>query len=194
MEWQKYPKSRRSIRMWQPETLDNINCHTFPGMGDKTLKDILLHDPTLQFFFVPKVLIHPAHLNSFIVLCNGVESSFMAYACISKFGNHLARNAIMSWSLWVVCTLLVVAMAACQSCRPACHACCDALRLCQLLSNQPPFKSWALPPLGRSVPPHPRLQGLLRRWSRLQRDPCWGSARQRHGGGGGGCWSRAGRT
>ena len=44
-----------------------MKCHTFPGLGGKTL-DILLHDPTLQFIFVPKVLIEmPAHTNSFVV-------------------------------------------------------------------------------------------------------------------------------
>jgi hypothetical protein len=56
MDWQKYPKSRMSIKIRQPETLDSIKCHTFPGMGDRTLKDT---SRTIQFFFVPKVLIHP---------------------------------------------------------------------------------------------------------------------------------------
>ncbi len=82
MDWQKYPKSRTPISIRQPETLDSIKCHTFPGMGGRPL-DILRHDSTLQFFFVPKVLIEPAHLNSFIVLCNGAESDFMACACTS---------------------------------------------------------------------------------------------------------------
>jgi hypothetical protein len=54
MDWQKYPKSRTSIRIWQPETLDSIKCHTFPGMGGRTLEDILLHDSTLQLFFCAK--------------------------------------------------------------------------------------------------------------------------------------------
>ena len=68
MDCHKYPKSRTSIRIQQPEILDSIKCHTFPGMGGKTL-DILLHDSTLQFFFVPKVLIEmPAHTYSFIVI------------------------------------------------------------------------------------------------------------------------------
>ncbi len=82
INWQKYPISRMSIRIQQPETLDSIKCHTFPGMGSKTL-DILLHYSTLQFFFVPKVLIEQALLNSFFVLCNGVKSDFMACACMS---------------------------------------------------------------------------------------------------------------
>ena len=48
MDWNKYPKSRTLIRIRHPETLDSIKCHTFPGLGGKTL-DILLHDSTLQF-------------------------------------------------------------------------------------------------------------------------------------------------
>ncbi len=55
MDWQKYPKSRTSIKIWQPETLDSIKCHTFPGMGGRTL-DILLHPLNSSIFFVPKVL------------------------------------------------------------------------------------------------------------------------------------------
>jgi hypothetical protein len=51
MDWHKYPKSRTLIRIRQPETLDSIKCHTFPGLGGKTL-DILLHDLTLQFWRV----------------------------------------------------------------------------------------------------------------------------------------------
>jgi hypothetical protein len=64
---QKYPKSRTSIRIWQPETLERIKCHTFPGTGGRTL-DILVRTIQLfNFFFVPKVLIEmPAHTNSFI--------------------------------------------------------------------------------------------------------------------------------
>ncbi len=81
MDRQKYLKSRLSIRIQQPETLESIKCHTFPGMEGRTL-DILLHNSTLQLFLVPKVLFEmPAHPNSFIVLCNGVESDFMACAC-----------------------------------------------------------------------------------------------------------------
>ncbi len=64
MDWQKYPKSSTSIRIRQPETLDSIKCHTFPGMGGRILEDILMHDSTLQKTIVPKVLIEPAHLNS----------------------------------------------------------------------------------------------------------------------------------
>ena len=77
MDWQKYPKRRKSIRILQPETLDSIKRHTFPVMGGRTL-DFPLHDPALQFFFVPNVLIEmPAHTNSFIVLCNGLKSEFL---------------------------------------------------------------------------------------------------------------------
>ena len=43
--------------------------------------DILLHDFQLFNFFFAKVLIEmPAHTNSFIVLCDGVKSDFMACA------------------------------------------------------------------------------------------------------------------
>ncbi len=67
----KYPKSRTSIRMLQPETLDRIKCHTFPGLGGKAL-DILVYDSTLQNKIVPwgkgfKIEM-PAHTNSFIVI------------------------------------------------------------------------------------------------------------------------------
>ncbi len=83
MDWQKYPKNRKSIRIRQPETLDSIKWHIVPGMGGRTL-DFRLHYSTLQFFFVPKVLIEiTAHKNSFIVLCNGVKSDLMACACTS---------------------------------------------------------------------------------------------------------------
>ncbi len=40
--------------------------------------------------FVPTVLIESARLNSFIVLCNGVESDFMAWAC--KLGTTELTN------------------------------------------------------------------------------------------------------
>ncbi len=75
MDLQKYPMS---IRIRQPGTLESIICHTFPGMEGRTL-DMIVHNSTLQLFLVPKVLIEmPAHTNSFIVLCNGVEWDFMA--------------------------------------------------------------------------------------------------------------------
>ncbi len=82
MHWQKYPKSRTSIRIRQPETLDSIKWHTFPCMGGRTL-DILLHALNSSKKIVPKDLIEPAHWNSFIVLCNGFESGFMACVCTS---------------------------------------------------------------------------------------------------------------
>ncbi len=79
MDWQKYPKSKKSIRIRQPETLDCIKCSTFPGMGGSTLY-IILHDSTLQFFCAKDFIEIPAHTNSFIVLCNGVISDVMACA------------------------------------------------------------------------------------------------------------------
>jgi hypothetical protein len=33
MDWQKYPKSRKSIRIKQTQTLESKECPTFPGMG-----------------------------------------------------------------------------------------------------------------------------------------------------------------
>jgi hypothetical protein len=33
MDWQKYPKSRKSIRIKQPKTLESKTCPTFPEMG-----------------------------------------------------------------------------------------------------------------------------------------------------------------
>ena len=69
----------------------------------------------------------------------------------------------------------------------------DTLSLCQFNSNQPPFKLLAVSQSGRSAPPHPRLQGLIRSRPQLHRDPCWCLGRRRHGGGGGRCWSCAWR-
>jgi hypothetical protein len=34
MDWQKYPKSRKAIRIKQPQTLESKECPTFPEMGD----------------------------------------------------------------------------------------------------------------------------------------------------------------
>jgi hypothetical protein len=66
MDWHKYPKSRKSIRIQQPETLYIITCHTFPGLGGKTL-DIARLDSSI--FFAQNVLIvMQAHTNSFIVI------------------------------------------------------------------------------------------------------------------------------
>jgi hypothetical protein len=62
----------KSIRIRQPETLDSIKCHTFPGMGGRTL-DILLHTLNSSIFCVPKVLIQLAHLNS--LLCFALASN-----------------------------------------------------------------------------------------------------------------------
>ncbi len=46
MDWDKYPKSRKSIRIQQPEILDIITCHTFPGLGGKPL-DIALFNSSI---------------------------------------------------------------------------------------------------------------------------------------------------
>ncbi len=54
MDWHKYPKSRKSIWIQQPETLYIITCHTFPGLGGKTLDIELFYS---SIFFGPNVLI-----------------------------------------------------------------------------------------------------------------------------------------
>ena len=68
--------------MKQPKTLESKTFHTFPEMGGGTfIKHLELDLPGLIFAFscVQKVLNEePAHTNSFIVFCNGVESGFMA--------------------------------------------------------------------------------------------------------------------
>jgi hypothetical protein len=90
MDWQKYPKSRTSIRIRQPETLDSIKCHTFPGIGGQTW-DILLRNSTLQFFGVPKVLIEPTHTNSFILCAlNRISMHTVCILCaINVIGVHV---------------------------------------------------------------------------------------------------------
>ena len=37
VHWQKYPKSKKLIRILQPETLNCIKCPTFPEMGSSLL-------------------------------------------------------------------------------------------------------------------------------------------------------------
>jgi hypothetical protein len=48
----------------------------------------------------------------------------------------------------------------------------DALSLYQFNSNQQLFMLLTVSQLGQSVPPHQRLQGLLRSRPQLHRDPC----------------------
>jgi hypothetical protein len=73
MDWQQYPKNRKSMRIQQPETLDSKKCPTSPGIGGKTTCIFFRTTQLLlQFFCVPKVLIEkPAHTNSFI--CVGLQ-------------------------------------------------------------------------------------------------------------------------
>ncbi len=84
MDWQKYPKNRKSITIQQPKTLDSKTCPTFPVMGGGTLVCISSNFKLnyLFYFFVPQVLVvEPAYTSNFIVFCNGVELGFMACAC-----------------------------------------------------------------------------------------------------------------
>jgi hypothetical protein len=80
MHREECPKSRKSIRIKQPKTLESKIFHTFPGMGGGTfVKHFFQLDLTLrvrQRFLNEE----PAHTNGFIVFCNGVESGFMARA------------------------------------------------------------------------------------------------------------------
>ncbi len=116
--------------------------------------------------FVPKVLLEmPAHTNSFFVT---QARLVRARACQSD-----SRTSKSTWRLAEGCfgpTLLAPTEAGWRaagqappillsSVAPARHA--DTLSLCQLPSSLPPFKSLSLLPLGQSVPPHQRLQGLF---------------------------------
>ena len=90
MDQQKYPKSRMSIRIWQSETLDNIRCHTFPGMGGRTLRHSRAQFK-FSFFFGPKILIEiPAHTIGFrVLLCIAMASNrilWFAPASITELG------------------------------------------------------------------------------------------------------------
>jgi hypothetical protein len=88
MDWHKYPKSRTSISIVQPETLDSIKFHTFPGLGGKTL-DILLHYSTLQYFFEPNVLIEmPAHTKSIFLI-----PAWLVHALARQSDLHTSKSA-----------------------------------------------------------------------------------------------------
>jgi hypothetical protein len=50
MDWEKYPISRKSIRMKQPKILESKTFHTFPEMGGGTfVKHFELDLPGLIF-------------------------------------------------------------------------------------------------------------------------------------------------
>jgi hypothetical protein len=77
MDWQKYPKNRKWIRIERSKALGCQTCLAFPG----TRVQYFVYIPLpLRFFFLPKVLIQPAHTSNVFVFCNSVESSFMACA------------------------------------------------------------------------------------------------------------------
>ncbi len=194
MDWQKYPKSKMSIRIWQHETLDSIKCHTFPGLGSRTL-DILLHN--FRIFFVPKVLIEiPAHTNNFIV----IPARFVCARASQS--DHVLPSQLDAWLKAVSGQHCWGGLAGFWPVYPVrMRAQQDTLSngLCQLHSNQPPFKLRALP-LGpsrwrtaaTSAPPRlprpasPLISALKR--SMLSLGPATSC-----GWGGGGCWSRARR-
>ncbi len=69
MDWEEYRKSRKSIRIKQPKTLEGKTFYTFPGMGGGTFVKIFF-----QLGLSLRVLNEePAHTNGFIVFFNGVE-------------------------------------------------------------------------------------------------------------------------
>ncbi len=51
--------------MEQPETLDSITCHTFPGLGGRAF-NVLLYN--FQFFCAKGLVEIPALANNFIVI------------------------------------------------------------------------------------------------------------------------------
>ncbi len=145
------------------ETMDRIKWHTSPGLRSRTL-DILLY--FFQFFFVQ------AHTNNFIVIPALFVPASLTSVLPSQFdawpkavsGQHLWGRLAGFWPAYPVQVLAQQ----------------DTLSLCQLHSNQPPFKLLALPPRpsGRSTTarqttsfiesqsrqefcfqPHQRLQG-----------------------------------
>jgi hypothetical protein len=101
MDWHKFPKSRTSIRILQPKTLDSIKCHTFPGLGGKSL-DILLHYSPLQLFFAPNVLTEmSAHTNSYIVIQARLVHASACQSDLHKFKStwRLAKGCFTPTSL-----------------------------------------------------------------------------------------------
>ena len=179
MDQQKYPKSRMSIRIWQPETLDSIRCHTFPGMGGRTLRHSRAQFK-FSFFFGPKILIEiPAHTIGFrVLLCFAMASNrilWFAPASITELGYFQVN--LTSWPTRQAVSGQHCGLAGCSW--PAYPSLCiDTLSLCQLNSYQQPFKSRALGyssigPGRAGVLLRWRREGLLRGGPRLQRDPCW---------------------
>ena len=83
------------------DNLDSIKCHTFPGMGDRTLKDT---SRTIQFYFCAKGLIHPGSpLKRFYCALQwhriwfyGQSDAKLWNLRTSKSTWHLARAAVSS--------------------------------------------------------------------------------------------------
>ena len=76
-------------------------------MGGRTL-DFPLHDPALQFFFVPNVLIEmQAHTNSFIVLSNGLKPTIGFYGLCVHEPESLPYSLTRNYVTFVLPTWLV---------------------------------------------------------------------------------------
>jgi hypothetical protein len=61
MDWQKYPKSRKAIRIKQPRTLESKECPTFPEMGDGLCEAFVSN---LIYLFKGFKNEQPAHVNA----------------------------------------------------------------------------------------------------------------------------------
>ncbi len=160
MDWHKYPKSRKSIRIQQPATLYIIICHTFPGLGGKTL-DIARFASSI--FFCAKCFNCDA--NSFIVIPAGLvhaeaRQSDLPHTSTGKSTWRLAEGCFGPTSLaqtgglpgyWPGPAYPPIWW------WPSKSVTLTARRVST--AQQPPFKSLAVPPLGLSVLPNPRLQG-----------------------------------
>ncbi len=170
MDWQKYPKSKMSIRIWQHETLDSVKCHTFPGLRSKTL-DILLH--YFHFFFCAKGFNwdtgpHKQFYCDTSPVCACTSPPvWLAYFQVNLTPGQTLFRANIAELSWRASgpPILPQRLVRAQQ---------DTLSLCQL----PPFKLRALSPprpSGRSTAatsaPDQRLEGcpgpVLRRQSRL---------------------------
>ena len=199
MDQQKYPKSRMSIRIWQSETLDNIRCHTFPGMGGRTLRHSRAQFK-FSFFFGPKILIEiPAHTIGFrVLLCIAMASNrilWFAPASITELGYFQVN--LTSWPTRQAVSGGWRAAAG----RPI-RVCVSTRLVCvnwTATSSPSSHAPWAIPQSGPAGPEcccagvGKACFAVDLRLNEIHVDNQAGR-RRRHGGGGGRCWACAWRT
>ena len=168
MDWHKYPKSRTSIRIRPPETMDSIKCYTFPGLGGKTF-DILLHYSTLQFFLRQMFLLRCQPTQFYCDTCPACACTrppvwLALLSCIHPSQLDAWPKAASGQHHW-----LWLGQVGCRATGPGppihlSGASLVSLSLpgvnCTATSH---LSSWS----GLSVPTHPLLQCLLRRRARL---------------------------